>query len=104
MHLKISIENDGDDEPFILKVDRTVVALCESQRLAAAKASVCAAFRLCPPPSGDDHLGAARVELASFMNGAVQGLLVTAADRRRGSWWESVSQPDPIAAHGHGLN
>jgi hypothetical protein len=102
MHLKISIENDGDDEePFILKVDRTVLALCESQRLAVAKAFVCASFRLCPPPIADDSLGPMRVELATFMNAAVQNLPQTAEDRRRGSWWQAVDeQPDALAAHG----
>jgi hypothetical protein len=100
MRLKILIENDdGEAEPFILKVDRSIMALSAAQRLAAAKAFVCAAFRLCPPPIADDNLGPLRVELATFMNAGVTALLRTPEDQRRSSWWQSI-EPDPIAAHG----
>jgi hypothetical protein len=100
VRLKISIEQDANDA-LILKVDGALMALPDAQRLEVAKALTCAVFRLCPPPIADDNLGPLRVECASFLNGAVQGLLQTAEDRRRGSWWQAVDeQPDALAAHG----
>jgi|SRR6188472_1392861 hypothetical protein len=100
MRLRISIENDDADARLNVNVDQAVVAFSETQRLATAKALTCAAFRLCPPPTGDDHLGPLRIELATFMNAAVTALLQTAADRRRGSWWQAADEPDAAAEHG----